>query len=204
MPGQSDAQPVATSASASAPYDERHLVEHPRVGHLVVEVVALAGALTNAGEHRRCRSARWRSCRDELHQSVAVLPRPAPPNSPILPALLKGRMRSMTLMPGRPESRPADGLVDRSPGPCDRWPMRSCSTRPSPPRASGVPSTSMMRPKVIGPSGTEISAPVLSTPTPRCRRVAVDAHRRRRARPRPSICGRTRPCVRPVSSLSAS
>ena len=30
---------------------------------------------------------------------LTVLPTPAPPNSPILPPLLKGQMRSMTLIP---------------------------------------------------------------------------------------------------------
>ena len=34
---------------------ERDLVEHARVRHLVVEVVALAGALAHAGEHGKAR-----------------------------------------------------------------------------------------------------------------------------------------------------
>ena len=48
--------------------DERGLREHRlaglelRLAHLVVEVVALAGALADAGEHRARRRAPWRRC----------------------------------------------------------------------------------------------------------------------------------------------
>ena len=49
--GQRDAQPVAGRLVHLA-VDHRHLVEDVRVLHLVIEVVALARALADAGEHR--------------------------------------------------------------------------------------------------------------------------------------------------------
>ena len=38
------------------------LVDDARLDHLVIEVVALARALADAGEHRQARVLRWRCC----------------------------------------------------------------------------------------------------------------------------------------------
>ena len=59
----------------------------------------------------------------------------------------------------------------------------------------------MMRPNVFGPTGTEIGAPVLSTPTPRCR-PSVDPIAMVRTTPSPICCWTS--SVRPFSTLSAS
>jgi hypothetical protein len=73
-------------------------VDDARLGHLVIEVVALAGALADAGEHRQARCAPSAML---LISSImlTVLPTPAPPNRPTLPPLANGQIRSITLMP---------------------------------------------------------------------------------------------------------
>ena len=50
QPGQPDAQ-ARSRRLVHLPVDERDLVDHARLGHLEPEVVALACALTHAGEH---------------------------------------------------------------------------------------------------------------------------------------------------------
>jgi hypothetical protein len=64
----------------------------------VVEVVALAGALAHAGEHREAAECSTAMLRISSIR-VTVLPTPAPPKRPTLPPLAMGMMRSMTLMP---------------------------------------------------------------------------------------------------------
>jgi hypothetical protein len=49
--GQGHAQPVARRLVHLA-VDQRHLVQHVRILHLMIEVVAFAGPLAHAGEHR--------------------------------------------------------------------------------------------------------------------------------------------------------
>jgi hypothetical protein len=63
--GQRHAQAVARRLVHLAVH-HRHLVEHVRVFHLVVEVVALAGTLAHAGEHRQARVL-LRDVVDQLH-----------------------------------------------------------------------------------------------------------------------------------------
>jgi hypothetical protein len=63
----------------------RRVLVDARLDHLVIEVVALAGALADAGEHRVA-AVRLGDVVDQLLMST-VLPTPAPPNRPILPPL---------------------------------------------------------------------------------------------------------------------
>jgi hypothetical protein len=72
-------------------------LDDARLDHLVIEVVALAGALADAGEHREAAVALAMLLISSMMSTV--LPTPAPPNRPILPPLAYGASRSMTLMP---------------------------------------------------------------------------------------------------------
>ena len=86
---------------------------------------------------------------------LTVLPTPAPPNRPTLPPLANGHIRSMTLMPVSSSSL-ADGLVFVARRRAVDFPMRRRrSTGPA--SSIGRPSTSMMRPSVPMPTGTEIA-----------------------------------------------
>jgi hypothetical protein len=118
--GQRHAQTVAGGLVHLAEH-HRDLVENVGLLHLVVEVVALAGTLAHAGEHRVAAVADLAML---LISSImfTVLPTPAPPNRPTLPPLANGQIRSITLMPVGSSSAP-DGrqlvelrglLVDRS------------------------------------------------------------------------------------------
>jgi hypothetical protein len=83
-----------------ATFDFSELLDVDDAGflHLVVEVVAFAGTLTHAGEHRQ---AAVLALAMLLISSImlTVLPTPAPPNRPTLPPLANGHIRSITLMP---------------------------------------------------------------------------------------------------------
>ena len=87
-----------------------------------------------------------------------VLPTPAPPNRPILPPLANGQIRSITLMPVSSSSTDGDSSSNLGAG---WWIERRSSDLIGPASSIGRPSTSMMRPSVPGPTGTEIGAPVL-------------------------------------------
>ncbi len=95
---------------------------------------------------------------------VTVLPTPAPPKSPTLPPLANGHMRSMTLMPVSSSS--CDGESSSNAGAL-RWIDKVFFASTGPFSSIGRPSTSMMRPSVFAPTGTEIGAPVLTTFMPR-------------------------------------
>ena len=94
--GQPHAQPVA-GGLVHLPVHQRHLVEHAGFGHLVVEVVALAGALPHPGEHREA-GVLDGDVADELHQGDRLAHAGAA-EEPDLAALVEGQMRSMTLIP---------------------------------------------------------------------------------------------------------
>ena len=107
---------------------------------------------------------------------VTVLPTPAPPNRPILPPLANGQMRSMTLMPVSSSS--VDGDSSSNVG-ASRWIDIDLSASTGPRSSIGRPSTSMMRPSVLPPTGTMIGALVLTTFMPAAQ--AVGAAERDRA-----------------------
>ena len=94
--GQRDAQAGARGLVHLA-VDERDAVDHAGLLHLDPEVVPLAGALADAGEHGHAAvllATLWISS-----WISTVLPSPAPPKRPILPPFTYGAIRSMTLMP---------------------------------------------------------------------------------------------------------
>src|SRR5579863_2276390 len=97
---------------------------------------------------------------------LTALPTPAPPKSPILPPLANGTSRSMTLMPVTSRSWPPVCSSNDGGG---RWIGRYSLASTGPRLSCGLPSTSMMRPSVPWPTGTEIGAPVACTASPRFR-----------------------------------
>jgi hypothetical protein len=123
-----------------------------------------------------------------------VLPTPAPPNRPILPPLAKGQTRSITLMPVG--SRSTEGESSSNFGAFE-WIGRSSPPGMGPASSIGRPSTSMMRPSVPVPTGTEIGAPVGLTAMPR-RRPSEEPIAMVRTMPSPSCC-----CTSKVSPDSA-
>ena len=130
---------------------------------------------------------------------VTVLPTPAPPNSPTLPPLANGQMRSMTLMPVSSSS--VDGESSSKTG-AVRWIDIDFAAATGPRSSIGRPSTSMIRPSVSVPTGTLIGSPVLTTCMPR-RRPSELPSAIVRTTPSPSCCWTS--SVRPISSiLSAS
>ena len=145
--GERHAQAVARRLVHLAVH-ERHLVEHAAVLHLVVEVVAFAGALADAGEHREA-AVLGRDVADQLEQRHGLADAGAAEEADLaalgdghdevddLDAGLEqlGRARLVLVPRRRAVDRPAllcadwAGFVDR------------------------VPRTSMMRPSVLGPTG---------------------------------------------------
>jgi hypothetical protein len=56
LPGGSFIWPYTMATLDSRTFD------HAGIGHLVIEVVAFAGTLTHAGEHRQTAVLPWRCC----------------------------------------------------------------------------------------------------------------------------------------------
>ena len=79
--------------------------------HFQPEVVAFAGPLADAGEHRV--TAVLAGDAGDQFVRMTVLPRPAPPNRPALPPRTNGVSRSMTLMPVSNSSVLGDRSVER-------------------------------------------------------------------------------------------
>jgi hypothetical protein len=130
---------------------------------------------------------------------VTVLPTPAPPKRPILPPFANGQIKSITLMPVSSSS--VDGDSSSNVGAL-RWIDISFSASTVPRSSIGRPSTSMIRPSVLPPTGTMIGLPVLTTFIPR-RRPSELPSAIVRTTPSPSCCWTS--SVRPISSiLSAS
>ncbi len=123
-----------------------------------------------------------------------VLPTPAPPNRPIFPPFAKGQIRSITLMPVSSSS--TEGLNSSNLG-AARWIERRSSLLMGPASSMGRPSTSMMRPSVPLPTGTEIGAPVPRTFMPRLR-PSEEPSAMQRTMPSPSCCSTSK--VRPFSA----
>src|SRR5204863_5562541 len=123
-----------------------------------------------------------------------VLPTPAPPKRPILPPFANGQMRSITLMPVSSSSTEGESSSNLG---AVRWIERRSSLLMGPASSIGRPSTSMMRPSVPLPTGTEIGAPVPFTFMPR-RRPSEDPSAMQRTTPSPSCCSTSK--VRPFSA----
>jgi hypothetical protein len=79
-----------------------------------------------------------------------------------------------------------------------RWIEATFSAPIGPASSIGRPSTSMMRPRVFGPTGTDIGALVLTTFMPR-RRPSLDPSAMVRTMPSPSCCSTS--SVSPISSI---
>ena len=126
---------------------------------------------------------------------VTVLPTPAPPNRPTLPPLANGQQRSITLMPVSSSS--CDGDSSSNVGAL-RWIDISFSASTGPRSSIGRPSTSMMRPSVLPPTGTVIGLPVLTTVIPR-RSPSELPSAIVRTMPSPSCCWTS--SVSPISSI---
>ena len=101
--GERDAQTVAGRLVHLA-VDHGHLgvaeivlVDDARLDHLVIEIVALAGALTDAGEHRQT-AVLLGDVVDEL-EHVDGLAHAGAAEQTHLAALREGTSKSMTLMP---------------------------------------------------------------------------------------------------------
>ena len=95
---------------------------------------------------------------------TTVLPTPAPPNAPTLPPLVKGQIRSMTLIPV--SSTRACVSCSVNGGAC-RWMGYRFTASTGPRSSTGWPSTFNTRPNTPSPTGTEIGAPVSFTGMPR-------------------------------------
>ena len=115
---------------------------------------------------------------------LTVLPTPAPPNRPTLPPLANGHIRSMTLMPVSSSSVVEDwSSYDGA----ARWISQVVSALTGPASSIGRPSTSMMRPSVPVPTGTEMARPVFSATRLRLR-PSVEPSAIVRTTPSPSCC----------------
>src|SRR3954468_577008 len=125
---------------------------------------------------------------------LTVLPTPAPPKRPILPPLANGQIRSTTLMPVSSSSTDGDSSSNLG---AAAWIERRSVAFTGPLSSIGRPSTSITRPSVAGPTGTEIGAPVLFTRMPR-RRPSVEPSAMVRTTPSPSCCSTSK--VRPFSA----
>ena len=106
--GQPDAKAIAGRLVHLAVH-ERHLVENARVGHLVVEVVALAGALPDAREHREA-GVLDGDVADELHEAHRLAHARAA-EQPDLAALVEGADEVDDLDAGL-ENLDRRGLID--------------------------------------------------------------------------------------------
>src|SRR5690606_37316850 len=123
-----------------------------------------------------------------------VLPTPAPPNRPTFPPLANGQTRSITLMPVSSSS--TEGESSSNAG-ASWWIERRSSDSIGPRSSMGRPSTSMIRPSVPLPTGTEIGAPVDETSIPR-RSPSLEPMAMVRTTPSPSCCWTSK--VRPFSA----
>src|SRR5690606_10440017 len=130
---------------------------------------------------------------------LTVLPTPAPPNRPTLPPLANGHIRSMTLMPVSSRSLAEDwSSYDGA----ARWISQVSEACTGPASSIGLPSTSMMRPRVPVPTGTAMPRPVLVATRLRLR-PSVEPSAIERTTPSPSCCC-TSSVISVFSTFSAS
>src|SRR3954451_20257037 len=131
---------------------------------------------------------------------MTVLPTPAPPNTPTLPPLANGAMRSMTF---RPVSNTSVAVVWSSNAGAARWIGYVCSAFTGPLLSIGRPRTSNTRPSVAGPTGTLIGAPVSCASAPRASpSVVVIATARTQLLPR--CCWTSHTSGEPSRSISTA
>ena len=131
----------------------------PDSDHLVIEVVAFAGALTDAGEHGQTRVLLG-DVVDQL-EHVDGLADAGAAEQADLAALRERHQQVDDLDAGDQQVLAAGLLVVRRRGAVNRQRTPSAATGPR--SSCGVPSTSMMRPSVALPTGTVIGLPVAST-----------------------------------------
>ena len=161
--GEADAQARARRLVHLA-VAERDLVEHARLLHLEQEVVALARALADAGEHRDAAVLRARCC-GSAPGSAPSCRRRRRRRGRSCRRGRTGAIRSITLMPVSKIS--TFGVRSLNAG-GSRWiDQRSASGRRAAFSSTGSPSTFQTRPSVTSPTGTEIGAPVSTTSVPR-------------------------------------
>ena len=129
-----------------------------------------------------------------------VLPTPAPPKSPILPPLLYGSSRSMTLMPVASISVPIVRFSNSGAG----WCMGRNLERSRVGRLSmASPMTLSSRPLIWSPVGTAMGCPRSSTLTPRCRPSVLSIATQRTVSS-PMCCSTSRMSRLPSSRVIAS
>ena len=134
-----------------------------RFDHLVIEVVALARALADAGEHGIA-AVRFRDVVDELHDQHGLADARAAEQADFA-ALRVGGQQIDDLDAGDEDLR-----VRRLVGVARRRLMdgaRRCGGVRGPTSSTGSPITLMMRPRQASPTGTMIGAPVSRTSWPR-------------------------------------
>jgi hypothetical protein len=121
----------------------------------VIEVVAFAGALADAGEHRVDRVL-LRDVVDQLEHVHGLADAGAAEQADL--AALGERADQVDDLDAGLEQFGRGGARRTS---APRWIAQWCSDSTGPTSSIGSPSTSMMRPSVALPTGTEIGAPVL-------------------------------------------
>ena len=99
---------------------------------------------------------------DELHDDDGF-PTPAPPKAPTLPPLVKGQMRSITLIPVSRMFALVSCSTSEGAG---RWIGYFFVNSTGPRWSVGSPTTLKIRPRTLSPTGTEIGSDVLTTSIP--------------------------------------
>ena len=158
------------------PYTSAHLepstlpfprvLVHAQFDHLVIEVVALAGALANAGEHRIA-AMRLGDVVDQLHDQHGLADAGAAEQADL--AALGVRREQIDDLDAGDQDLCLGRLIDK--GRCrrmDRPLLRGLDRAAS---STASPITFMMRPKVSSPTGTAIGSPVSTTSWPRTRPI---------------------------------
>ena len=161
--------------------DERGLLDHARLGHLQPEVVALAGALAHAGEHRQA-AVLLGDVVDQLLDQHRLAHAGAAEQADLAALHVRGQQIDH-LDAGLEDLDRRRQVVERGRLAVD-LPALAVGAAASP-LSTGSPSTLKIRPSVASPTGTVIGAPVSTTSRPRARpSVASIAIARTRSSPR--------------------
>ena len=179
--GEADAQARARRLVHLA-VDERDAVDHARLGHLEPEVVALAGALADAGEHGHA-AVLLGDVVDQLLDQHRLAEAGAAEEADLAAAHERGDQVD-DLDAGLEDLRLRRQLAELRRVAVDRPALaRGAARRLS----TGSPSTFQRRPSVSLPTGTLIGAPVSTTSTPRGR-PSVESMATARTRSSPRCC----------------
>ncbi len=136
-----------------------------RLDHLVIEVVALACALADTGEHRVA-AVHLGDVVDQLHDENRLADAGAAEEADL--AALGVRREQIHHLNARHEDLSFRRLFRRSSG-AGWWMARLALVLTGPASSTGSPMTLMMRPSVSSPTGTMIGEPVSTTSWPRTR-----------------------------------